>query len=129
MSIVLCLVTQSCLTLCDPMDCSLPGSSVHGDSLAKNTEVGCHALLQGIFPIQESNWGLLYCGQILYQLSQQGIGIVLIALTFCGRISTRVIKLVSYTIWLFVLSQLGLPREWALSFGGEAQRKGRAILG
>ena len=24
------LVTQSCLTLCDPMDCSLPGSSVHG---------------------------------------------------------------------------------------------------
>jgi len=26
----LCLVTQSCLTLCDPMDCSLPGSSVHG---------------------------------------------------------------------------------------------------
>ena len=91
--------------------------------------MGCHALLQGIFPIQESNWGLLYCGQILYQLSQQGIGIVLIALTFCGRISTRVIKLVSYTIWLFVLSQLGLPREWALSFGGEAQRKGRAILG
>ena len=27
---VLCLVTQKCLTLCDPMDCSLPGSSVHG---------------------------------------------------------------------------------------------------
>ena len=27
---VLCLVTQSCPTLCDPMDCSLPGSSVHG---------------------------------------------------------------------------------------------------
>ena len=91
--------------------------------------MGCHTLLQGIFPIQESNWGLLYCGRILYQLSQQGIGIVLIALTFCGRISTRVINLVSYTIWLFVLSQLGLPREGALSFGGEAQTKGRAILG
>ena len=29
---VLCLVAQSCLTLCDPMDCSLPGSSVHEDS-------------------------------------------------------------------------------------------------
>ena len=29
---VLCLVTQSCLTLCGPMDYSLPGSSVHGDS-------------------------------------------------------------------------------------------------
>ena len=44
--VVLSLVTQSCLTLCDPMDCSLPGSSVHGDSPGKNTGVGCHALLQ-----------------------------------------------------------------------------------
>ena len=48
---VLCLVTQSCLTLCDPMDCSPPGSSLHGDSPGNNTEVGCHALLQGILPI------------------------------------------------------------------------------
>ena len=38
---------QSCQTLCDPMDCSLPGSSVHGDSPDKNSGVGCHALLQG----------------------------------------------------------------------------------
>ena len=37
---VLCLVTQSCLTLWDLMDCSLPGSSVHGDSSGKNTGVG-----------------------------------------------------------------------------------------
>ena len=35
---------------CDPMDYSPPGSSVHGDSPGKNTRVGCHALLQGIFP-------------------------------------------------------------------------------
>ena len=47
---VLCFVAQLYLTLCDPMDCSLPGSSVHGDSPDKNTGVGCHALLQGIFP-------------------------------------------------------------------------------
>ena len=40
-----CLVTQSCLTLCYPMDCSLPGSSVHGDSPGKNTGVSCHPLL------------------------------------------------------------------------------------
>ena len=46
-------------TLCDPMDCSLPGSSVHGDSLGKNKR--CHALLQGIFLTQELNWGLLHC--------------------------------------------------------------------
>ena len=39
-------VAQSCPTLCDPMDCSLPGSSVHGDSLGKNAGVGCHFLLQ-----------------------------------------------------------------------------------
>ena len=42
----LCLVIQSCLTLCDPMDCSPPGSSVYGDSPGKNEGVGCHALLQ-----------------------------------------------------------------------------------
>ena len=45
-----CLVTQLCLTLCDPMDCSLLDSSVHGDSPGKNTGVGYHFLLQGIFP-------------------------------------------------------------------------------
>ena len=38
----------------------------------KNTGVNCHALLQGIFPTQESNQGLLYCRQILYHLSHQG---------------------------------------------------------
>ena len=36
-----CLVTQSCLTLCNPMDCSPPGSSVRGDSPEKNTGVPC----------------------------------------------------------------------------------------
>ena len=40
-----CQLLQSCLTLCDPVDCSLPGSSVCGDSPGKNTGVGCHALL------------------------------------------------------------------------------------
>ena len=68
----LCLVAQSCLTLDDPMDCSLPGSSVHGDSPRKSTGVGCHALLQGIFPTQGSNPGLLHCRWILYCLSHPG---------------------------------------------------------
>ena len=66
---VLCLVTQLCLTLCLPMDCSLPGSSVHGDSPGKNAGVGCHALLQGIFPTQGSNPGLLHYRRILCHLS------------------------------------------------------------
>ena len=39
----------------------------------KNTGVGSLSLLQGIFPTQESNWGLLHCKQILYQLSYQGM--------------------------------------------------------
>jgi len=43
-----------------------------GDSPGKNTGVGCHALLQGVFPTQGLNPGLPYCGQILYQLSLQG---------------------------------------------------------
>ena len=42
---------QWCLTLCDPMDCSLLDFSVH--SLGKNTRVGCHAFLPGIFPTQD----------------------------------------------------------------------------
>ena len=66
------LVSQSCPTLCNPMDCSRPGSSVHGDSLGKNTGVGRHSLLQGIFPKQGSNLGPLHCRQILYCLSHQG---------------------------------------------------------
>ena len=66
------LVAQLCLTLCDPMNCSLPGSSVHGNSPGKNAGVGCHALLQGIFPIQGSNLDLPHFRQILYHLSHQG---------------------------------------------------------
>ena len=50
---------QSCPTLCNPMDCSLPGSSVHEDSPDKNTGVGCHALLQEIFWTQGSTLCLL----------------------------------------------------------------------
>ena len=72
MIVVMCLITQSCPTLCDPMDCSPPGSSVHGHSPGKNTWVTCHALLQGIFPTQGSNPGLLHCRQILYWLSYEG---------------------------------------------------------
>ena len=104
-------VTQLCLTLCDSVDNSLPGSSAHGilqarilewvtfpfsrvsfqprikprsptlhvDSLPvelpgkpKNTGVGSLALLQQIFPTQESNWGLLHYRWILYQLELPG---------------------------------------------------------
>ena len=69
-----CPVTQLCPTLCDPMDCSLPGSSCPWDFPGKNTGVGCHSLLQGIFLTQGSNMGLLNWQEdfFFYQLSHQG---------------------------------------------------------
>ena len=70
-----CLVVQSCLTFCDLMDSSPPGSSDHGDSPGNNTGVGCHALLQCIFLTQGSNLNLLclpHCRQILYPLNHLG---------------------------------------------------------
>ena len=69
---MLCLVAQLCLTLCDPMDCSSAGSAVHGDSSGKKTGVDCHALLQGIFPTQGPNPGLLHCRWI-HQLSHKSV--------------------------------------------------------
>ena len=58
---------QSCLTLCNPIDCSPPGSSVHGDSPGKNTGVDCHFLLQGIFMTP----GGKTQGSVLSRLHQQ----------------------------------------------------------
>ena len=51
-----CLAAKLCLTLCGPMDYSLPVSSAHGVAIV----VGCHFLLQGIFPSQGSNLYLLH---------------------------------------------------------------------
>ena len=64
------LVTQLCLTLCNPMDCNSLGSSVHGILQARILE--WVTILQGIFPTQGSNLGLPHCRQILYRLSDKG---------------------------------------------------------
>ena len=66
------LVAQLCSTLCDPMDCSPPGFSVHRIVQARILGVGCHSLLQGIFLTQGSNLSCLHCRQILHCLSHQG---------------------------------------------------------
>ena len=68
---VLCLFVQLCDSVTPWTDCSPPGSSVCGDSPIKNTGVGCHALLQEIFPTQGLSQDLLHCRQILNQLSHQ----------------------------------------------------------
>ena len=73
--LLLCMCVLSCsshVLLCESIDCSLPGSSVHGDSPGKILEWReGDSPLQGIFPTQESNPGLLHCRQILYHLSHQ----------------------------------------------------------
>ena len=83
----MCLVAQLCPTLCNPMDCSLPGFSVLGDS---------HSLLQGIFPTQGSNPGLPHYRQILYHLNHQG-----------SIISSELIKLSSYPNKLQPMREVG----------------------
>ena len=77
-------MTQLAYPLKTSVSCSVASDSLppHGlyparllclwDSPGKNTEVGCHFLLQGIFPTQGSNPGLLHCRQILHRLSHQG---------------------------------------------------------
>ena len=69
--IITYLVAQSCPALCDPMDCSPPGSSVH-DFPGKNTGVGSHSLLKRILPTQGLNLSLLHWRQILYHLNHLG---------------------------------------------------------
>ena len=67
-------VAQSYPTLCDPMDCSLPGFSVHGIFGFSRQEYwsGLPFPSPGIFPTQGSNPGVLHCRQTLYPLSHQG---------------------------------------------------------
>ena len=66
------LVTQSCLTLGDPMDCSLPGSSVHEILQARILEWVASPFSRGSFLTQGLNLQILHCRQILYCLSYLG---------------------------------------------------------
>ena len=80
----MCLVAQSCLTLqSHRLQPARPLSS--WDSPGKNTGVGCHALLQGIFPTLGSNPVLLHCRWILNHLSYQEI--------------SRILEWVAYPFW------------------------------
>ena len=63
---------QSCPTLCDPMDWSLPGSSVHGILQPRTLEQVVIFFSREIFPIQGLKPSFLRCRQILYHLSHQG---------------------------------------------------------
>ena len=78
---------KALVPLCDPMDCNPPGFSVHGNSQGKNTGVGSHSLLQGIFLTQELNLGLPHCRQILYHLSHQFSSVAQSCPTLCNPIN------------------------------------------
>ena len=67
---VLCLVTQWCPILCDRVDCSLPGSSVHGVLQARILEWVAMCFSRGIFPTQGLNPSLSHCMRILYHLRE-----------------------------------------------------------
>ena len=114
--VVINLAAQSCLTLCNLMDCSLPGSSVLGDSPGKNTGVGRHSLLQEIFPTQGSDPGLPYCRWILYHLNHQEsyyycvmsispLPVVIISLMYWGApiLGTYIFISVISSSWIYPL--------------------------
>ena len=90
---------QSYLTLCDPVDCSLPGYVCPLDSPGKNPGVGRHALLQGIFLTQESNLCLLCL------LCWRADSLPLVPPGKPFRCLTKV-KLYSICLWGTVLSHL-----------------------
>ena len=74
-SVCVCLVTQSCPTL-GTLWTGAPRLLCPWEFSGKNTGVGCHSFLQGIFPTQGLNWHplcLLHCRQNLYLLSHWGI--------------------------------------------------------
>ena len=66
-------ISQSRLTLCNPVNCKPTILLCPWDFPGKKTGVGCHSFLQGIFPTQGLNLGLLHCSQLLYRLRHLGI--------------------------------------------------------
>ena len=86
-------VTQSCPTLCDSMDCSLPGSSVHGISHARILDWGAIPFSKGIFLTQGSNSGLLHCRQILYLWATRAAPLFLTKLLCCRETITTIFQI------------------------------------
>ena len=92
-------VSCSVVSICNPLQIVMDFIDSHGpvrlfcpwNSPGNNTGVGCHSLLQGIFPTQGLNPGLLCCRQILYHLSHQGN-------PYCGYVN--IIQGITKTIWM-----------------------------
>ena len=87
-----CVVAQLCPALWDRLDCSLTRLLCPWNFPGKNTGVGCHFLLQGVFLTQGLNSHLLHCRQILYSLNNWGSPIlfdmyIYISLWICWQIN------------------------------------------
>ena len=80
----------------------------------KNTRVGCHFLVQGIFPIQGLNLGFLHCRQILYLLSHQGkLQVSIREVGFaCAAAAKQVTSVVSNSVWPHRRQPTRLPHPW-----------------
>ena len=72
-------VAQSCPTLLDPMDCSLPGSSLHGIFQARVLEWVAISFSRGSSQPRDSTWIYPHCRQTLYRLSHQGRSLLITA--------------------------------------------------
>ena len=100
-------VAQACPTLCNPV-------VYLWNSPDKNTRVGYYSLLQGIFPIQGLNPGLLHCRQVLYHLSYQGSPAIANEMTLYYSVSILLMEFFNillffnsdiYFVWFDVLYQ------------------------
>ena len=136
-----CLVAQLCPTLCNPKDCSLPSSSVHGDSPGKNTGVDCHALFQGIFPTQGSSPGLLHCRWNLYHISHQGSPLYQQFLHFPHLYGILFFSSPSFSLthvknhkslipgsWIFLLNQPNIHNEAHIHYSGRNMRQFSSVI-
>ena len=99
------------------MDCSLPGSSVHGILQARILEWVAIPVSRGIFPVQGLNLDLLHCRQILYHLSHQGssltivlmvysnflsVCLVFVCLVLCSKIPSRISYYINFHVSWFL---------------------------
>ena len=88
---------QPCPTLCDPVDYSPPGLLCPWDSPSKNTGVGCHDLLQGIFLTQGSNVHVSNSTKLNMIEIQESSLVPTSLLLFIANPSTSAFKILFYT--------------------------------
>ena len=106
--IVVFIESLSHVLLCDPIDCSLPDSTVHG--VSQNTGVGCHFLLQEIFPTQVLNQHLLQVSHIAGEFFTPELSIYYKLINWC-------IFSGAFTLLIWLTSKTKQTQHNMLNFG------------